>query len=115
MLVNVYTGEEAVDNVKVNLSYQIGQQQLKEFNDGLPKSYHYKLLSNQKLMFTKATGLLSNSETDLETMMHCENSACDKWKCDIRRTEQRRSSLRKEHLLSLCWVCLNAVTFGWHQ
>jgi len=37
----------------------------------------------QNLMFTKATDLLSNSEADLETMMHCENSACDMGKCDI--------------------------------
>ena len=49
LLVNVYTGEEVVDNVKVNLFYQIGQQQLKEFNDGLPKSFNDKLLSKSNV------------------------------------------------------------------
>ena len=78
LLVNVYTGEEAVDNVKVNLSYQIGQQQLNEFNGGLPESFHDKLSSKVITMAEKkkrkTSKAVENVNPDMEAMVLLSNS-----------------------------------------
>ena len=42
-LVNIYTGEEAADNVNVNKAIDIGKQQLTQFQNSLPEGFREKL------------------------------------------------------------------------
>ena len=49
-LVNIYTGEEAADNVNVNKSIEIGNQQLTHFQNSLPEGFREKLSSKVTTM-----------------------------------------------------------------
>ena len=90
-LVNIYTGEEASENVNVTESIKIRAQQMTEFQSNLPERFHERLSSkvitiserkrtknlktktfNTYLIFSRVVYLLSKDQLDFYSFFNYE-------------------------------------------